>query len=85
MDQDGITVTDPNYREPMDDKTRRELDEYSAEKLRRAEEKENAMLEASWERSVKRAEKRKKFFAAIKKIFAKKTNAVAQQSQQNQH
>ncbi|MBR2392982.1 MAG: hypothetical protein IKB05_00645 [Alphaproteobacteria bacterium] len=71
MDEDNITITDANYREPMDDKMSREMKEYSAEKLRRAEEKENEMLERAWEKSAKRAEKRKKFFAAIKKIFVK--------------
>ena len=60
MDEDKITITDANYREPMDDKMSREMKEYSAEKLRRAEEKENKMLERAWEKSVKRAEKRKK-------------------------
>lgn len=78
MDKDNITITDANYREPMDDKMSREMKEYSAEKLRRAEEKENKMLERAWEKSVKRAEKRKKFLAAIKKIFVKGNAQVEQ-------
>lgn len=80
MDEDKITITDANYREPMDDAMSREMKEYSAEKLRRAEEKENEMLERAWEKSVKRAEKRKKFFAAIKKIFVK-TNTQTDQKE----
>lgn len=44
---------------------------YSESKLRRAEEEEAKMLEDAWERSVRRAEKRKKFIEAIKKIFGK--------------
>lgn len=71
MDEDKIIITDANYREPMDDAMSREMKEYSAEKLRRAEEEEAKMLEDAWERSVKRAEKRKKFLTAIKKIFGK--------------
>ena len=69
---DKITITDPNYREPVDERIQRELDEYNAEKLRRAEEKENAMFEADWARYEKRAARRKKFLDGIKKIFARK-------------
>ena len=84
MDEDKITITDATYREPADDRLERELKEYDEEKLRRAEEKENEMLEKAWERSVKRAEKRKKFFAAIKNIFVKKNNDIQRNNDQNQ-
>lgn len=84
MDEDKITITDSNYRAPMDDKMSRELEEYSHEKLRRAEEKEQAMFDADWAKHEKRVEKRKKFFAAIKNIFVKKNNDMQQQNDQNQ-
>ncbi len=78
MNEDKITITDANYREPADERLERELKEYGEEKLRRAEEKENEMLEQAWKKSVKRTEKRKKFFAAIKKIFGKGNVATRQ-------
>ncbi|MBP3316846.1 MAG: hypothetical protein J6L70_04590 [Alphaproteobacteria bacterium] len=84
MDEDKITITDPNYREPVDERIQRELDEYNAEKLRRAEEKENAMFEADWARYEKRATRRKKFLDGIKKIFARKNNEIQKQSSQTQ-
>ena len=84
MDEDKITITDPNYREPMSDKMQQELKEYEDEKLRHAEQKENEILEASWQRYVKRAEKRKKFVEGIKKIFSRKNKEIAKQSEQIQ-
>lgn len=84
MDEDKITITDPNYREPVDERLERELKEYSEEKLRRAEEKEQARFDADWAKHQKRVEKRKKFFAAIKNIFVKKNNDMQQQNDQNQ-
>lgn len=84
MDEDKITITDPNYRAPISDDISEELKEYSAEKLRRAEEKENEILEASWQRHLKRAEKRKKFLDGIKKIFTRKNKEIAKQNEQNQ-
>lgn len=82
MDEEGITITDSTYHEPMSDEKARELKEYEQEKLRKAEEKEQAMLDADWERSVKRAERRKKFFEGIKRVFTKGKAAEAQQAQQ---
>lgn len=84
MDEDKITITDPNYREPVDARIQRELDEYNAEKLRRAEEKENAMFEADWARHEKRVAKRKKFLDGIRKIFVRKNNELQNQSPQAQ-
>ena len=84
MDEDKITITDSTYREPANERLERELKEYGEEKLRRAEEKENEMLEKAWERSVKRAERRKNFFAAIKNIFVKKNNDIQRNNDQNQ-
>lgn len=83
MDQDAITITDPNYREPISEKTKRELDEYSEKKLQKAEEKEQAMLEDAWECSKKRAERRKNWIKAIKKMFAKESE-VTRKNEQNQ-
>ena len=78
MDEDKITITDTNYRAPQSDNLSRELKEFEAEKLRRAEEKENQMLEESWQRHLKRVEKRKKFLAAIKKIFVRNNTKTEQ-------
>ncbi len=84
MDEDGIAITDSNYREPVDGVMERRLKEYEAEKLRQATEKEQAMLDASWERSEKRSQKRQKFINGIKKIFARKNNELQQYSDQAQ-
>ena len=84
MDEDGITIKDPNYREPVSSQMEQELKEHEAENLRRAEEKENAMLEASWQRSLKRAEKRKKFIDGIKKVFSRKSTEIQKQHPQVQ-
>ena len=71
MYEDKITITDPNYREPMSDKIQQELKEYEDEKLRRAEQKENEMLEASWQRSLRRAARCRKVLTGIKSFFYK--------------
>ncbi len=84
MDEDGITITDPSYREPTNSQLEQELREHEAENMRRAEEKEQAMLEASWQRHLKRAERRKKFVDGIKKIFARKNIEITKQSEQVQ-
>ena len=85
MDPDGIAITDSTYRESKDERLERELKEYEAEKLRRAEEKEQAMLDTAWEKSVQREERRKKFFAAIKRIFIRKNNDIAKAKDQKTH
>ena len=84
MDDEGITITDPNYRVPVDERMEQELKRHEAENLRRAEEKEAQMLEASWQRSLKRAERRKKFMNGIKKIFARKSNEMSNSGNQIQ-
>lgn len=71
MYEDGIAITDRTYREPISSQMEQELREHEAENLRRAEEKENAILEASWQRYLKRVAKRKKFIAGIKKVFSR--------------
>ena len=84
MDEEGITIMDRNYREPIDEKLAKELKEHEDENLRRAEEKENAMLDASWQRSLKRAEKRRKFIDGIKKVFSRKSTEIQKQQPQAQ-
>ena len=78
MNENEIAITDPNYRAPQSDELSRELKEREVEKLRQAEEKENQMLEESWQRHLKRVERRKKFLAAIKKIFVRNNTKTGQ-------
>ena len=66
-----IAITDSTYREPMSDRLKKELEEHSQENLRRAEEKENAMLEATWQNYLKRKARRQRFLNGIKRIFTK--------------
>ncbi len=83
MDPDGIVLVDKNLREPMNEKLEAELREHEAENLRRAEEKEEIMLNRPGltDKFLSAAEKVKKLFS--KKKDGKEIDIAAMQAAKN--
>ena len=71
MNNEVITITDRNYREPMTTEMQQYLKEHEQENIRRAEEKENYILEKSWQKYLERREKLEKIIQNIKQIITK--------------
>ncbi len=86
MNQDDIVVANKNLREPMDKSMEQALREHEAENLRRAEEREEFLLN----KPAPIIDAFTKGISNIKKLFAKKKSKEAQlikskvQEQQNE-
>ena len=80
MDKDEIVVIDNNFRFPVDQDQERLDREYSEQKLKEAEERENELLERSYQKMINRQEKFKKLMNGIKNIFKKQSQTKQQQT-----
>ena len=83
MDKDEIVVIDNNFRFPVDQDQERLDREYSEQKLKEAEERENERLERSYQKMINRQEKFKKLMNGIKNIFKKQSPTKQQQTKQS--
>ncbi len=83
MDKDEIVVIDNNFRFPVDQDQERLDREYSEQKLKEAEERENERLERSYQKMINRQEKFKKLMNGIKNIFKKQSQTKQQQTKQS--
>ncbi len=83
MDKDEIVVIDNNFRFPVDKDQERLDREYSEQKLKEAEERENERLERSYQKMINRQEKFKKLMNGIKNIFKKQSQTKQQQTTQS--
>ena len=83
MDKDEIVVIDNNFRFPVDQDQERLDREYSEQKLKEAEERENELLERSYQKMINRQEKFKKLMNGIKNIFKKQSQTKQQQTTQS--
>lgn len=83
MDKDEIVVIDNNFRFPVDQDQARLDREYSEQKLKEAEERENERLERSYQKMINRQEKFKKLMNGIKNIFKKQSQTKQQQTKQS--
>ncbi|MEE1110989.1 MAG: hypothetical protein UIH99_02125 [Alphaproteobacteria bacterium] len=83
MDKDEIVVIDNNFRFPVDQDQERLDREYSEQKLKEAEERENERLERSYQKMINRQEKFKKLMNGIKNIFKKQSQTKQQQTTQS--
>ena len=83
MDKDEIVVIDNNFRFPVDQDQERLDREYSEQKLKEAEERENERLERSYQKMINRQEKLKKLMNGIKNIFKKQSQTKQQQTTQS--
>ena len=83
MDKDEIVVIDNNFRFPVDQDQERLDREYSEQKLKEAEERENELLERSYQKMINRQEKFKKLMNGLKNIFKKQSQTKQQQTTQS--
>lgn len=83
MDKDEIVVIDNNFRFPVDQDQEKLDREYSEQKLKEAEERENERLERSYQKMINRQEKFKKLMNGIKNIFKKQSQTKQQQTTQS--